>query len=237
VQQGLGLERQARLGFHDLDPRGVASVCAPRGLLIGEAGESSQVTPIRARRIASISCCQQLAGSGRHRRFQGRDAEANPGLQTARAGLQHHTRVMSASAHGGNHRELCAIQIDENVASIMVTGVGLHVDIASFAVAGAQKSDSSCAAQLLRRPQSFAGKRLSRLLVNQSDQVQLVGHGAELSANGLQGEKETAVVHDRNFGVETERRTMNFQRTANCVLTICLSRGGRSMLGWKSSSS
>jgi hypothetical protein len=48
-----------------------------------------------------------------------------------------------------------------------------------------------------------------------------------LSANGLQGEKETAVFHDRNFVVGTNRRTMNFQRTANCVLTVCLSRGGR----------
>src|SRR6266852_6677029 len=56
---------------------------------------------------------------------------------------------------------------------------------------------------------------------------QLARHGGELSANGLQGEKETAVVHDRNSAVETNRRTMNFQRTANCVLTVCLSPGGR----------
>src|SRR5437016_3113787 len=64
-------------------------------------------------------------------------------------------------------------------------------------------------------------------MVNQTNQVQLVGHGGELSADGMQGEKETAVVHDRNFAVETNRRTMNFQRTANCVLTVCLSPGGR----------
>ena len=53
------------------------------------------------------------------------------------------------------------------------------------------------------------------------------GRIAELERKGLQSEKETAVVHDRNFAVETNRRTMNFQRTANCVLTVCLSPGGR----------
>jgi hypothetical protein len=49
-----------------------------------------------------------------------------------------------------------------------------------------------------------------------------------LSANGLPGEKETAAFHGRNFAVGTNRRTMNVQRTANSVLTVCLSRGGRS---------
>jgi hypothetical protein len=48
-----------------------------------------------------------------------------------------------------------------------------------------------------------------------------------LSANGLPGEKETAAFHGRNFAVGTNRRTMNVQRTANSVLTACLSRGGR----------
>src|SRR5439155_21535591 len=103
----------------------------------------------------------------------------------------------------------------------------LHIDVASFAIANAQKPDGGKAPQLLGRPKPFARKRLPGLMMNQSDQVQLVGHCGELSANGLQGEKETAVVHDRNFAVETNRRTMNFQRTANCVLTACLSPGGR----------
>ena len=65
-------------------------------------------------------------------------------------------------------------------------------------------------------------------MMNQTDQVQLVGHGGELCANSLQGEKEATVVHDRNSAVETNRRTMNFQRTVSCVLTVCLTRGRRS---------
>jgi|GEM_PF-5676182 hypothetical protein len=66
-QQRLGVGRENSLGLPDLHPRGVAGGCAPRGLLIGEAGEPSQVTPVGAGRIASISGSQQLAGSGRHR--------------------------------------------------------------------------------------------------------------------------------------------------------------------------
>ena len=129
--------------------------------------------------------------------------------------------------HDGDRRRPGTIQIDENVACVSVAGEGLHVDVASLAVAGAQKPDSGRATQLLRGPQPLARKCLPRLLVNQSNQVQLAGHGGELPANGLQSEKETAVVHDRNFGVEPNRRTMNFQRTANCVLSVYLSRGGR----------
>jgi len=131
------------------------------------------------------------------------------------------------SAHGGDHGRLRSIQVNENIACVLAVGVGLHIDIATFAVADAQKTDGGSAAQLLRRPKSFARERFPGLMVNQTDQVQLVGHGGELSANRLQGEKETAVVHDRHFVVETNRRTMNFQRTANCVLTVCLSSGGR----------
>src|SRR5207247_3747657 len=93
--------------------------------------------------------------------------------------------------------------------------------------------DGGCAPQLFRRPKPFTRKRPAGLMMNQTDQVQLVGHGGELSANGLQGEKETAVVHNRNSAVETNRRTMNFQRTANCVLTVCLSPGAGSRLVYR----
>src|SRR5438132_10822899 len=175
----------------------------------------------------SAPCSAMACAAAANRKLQGRGAEVNPGLLVSRAGLQHHTGVMPMSAHGGDHRRLCAIQVDENVACVLVAGVGQHIDVAPFAVAHTQKADSGSAAQLFRRPKSFARKRIPGLMVNQTNQVQLVGHGGELSADGMQSEKETAVVHDRNFAVETNRRTMNFQRTANCVLTVCLSPGGR----------
>ena len=143
------------------------------------------------------------------------------------------TATSCFSAHGGDHCRMRTIQVDEDIACVLIAGVGLYIDVAPFAVADAQKADGGSAAQLFRRPKSFARKRPPRLMVYQTDQVQLVGHGGELPANGLQGEKETAVVHDRNFAVETNRRTMNFQRTANCVLTVCLSapQRRRSLVG------
>ena len=133
------------------------------------------------------------------------------------------------SAHSRDRGRCRMIQVEENVAGVVVVHVGLHIDVAAFAVANAQEPDDSGARQLLRRPQPFPRKRSPGRMMNQTDQVQLVGHGGELCANGLQGEKEAAVVHDRNSAVETSRRTMNFQRTVRCVLTICLTRGGSSI--------
>jgi hypothetical protein len=48
-----------------------------------------------------------------------------------------------------------------------------------------------------------------------------------LLADGLPGQKKSTIVHDRNCAIEATRRTMNPQRTANSVLTACLTSGGR----------
>ena len=81
--------------------------------------------------------------------------------------------------------------------------------------------------QLGRRPKPFSGERATGLLMNQTDQIQLVGHCRELTPYGLPSKKEPAVVHNRNFAIEATRRTMNSQRTADSVLTVCLTSGGR----------
>ena len=81
--------------------------------------------------------------------------------------------------------------------------------------------------QLGRRPKSFSRKRTACLVVNQADQIQLVGHRRELATDALPGQKKSTVVHDRNFAIEAIRRTMNSQWTANSVLTVCLTSGGR----------
>ena len=43
----------------------------------------------------------------------------------------------------------------------------------------------------------FAGG-LPSPVVNQADEIEIFGHGGQLSANSLQGEKEAAVFHDLN---------------------------------------
>src|ERR1700730_12413130 len=109
---------------------------------------------------------------------------------------------------------------------VLVSGVGLDVHVASLAVANAQKPDGSHTHQLGCRPKPFSGKRTTCLVVNQANQIQLVRHRRELATDGMPSQKKSTV-HDRNFAIETTRRTMNFQRTANSVLTVCLTSVGR----------
>ena len=82
-----------------------------------------------------------------------------PGLQMAGAGLEHHARFMSIRPHPGNNGRLGTIQVDEDIARVLVHGVGLDVHIASLAVAHTQKADGREIRQLVCCPQSLAGER------------------------------------------------------------------------------
>ena len=226
-QQRLSAGCQAGTGVDKFYPRGVALQGASCRFLIGESGEPSQVAPVGAGPIATVEMRQVLAGRGRYGRLQRRGTEANPSLQMTGAGLHDHTGVMCVDAQEIHGRRIGTIQIDQNIAGVLVAGVGVNVNVTPLAIARAEKADGSGAHQLGGRPESFAGKWAARQVVNQTDQIEFVGHGGQLSANGLPGEKETAVFHDRNFAAGTNRRTMNLQRTANSVLTVCLSRGGK----------
>jgi len=230
LQQGLGARRQTRTGVDEFHPRSVPVRGAPCGLLIGEPGEPSQVTPVGTGQITSVQARQVPAGGGRHRWFQRGSAEPNPGLQTARAGLQDHTRIMPVDTHDIDDHWISTIQVDENIACVLVAGEWLDVYVAALAVTNAQKADRSLTRQLGRGPKPFAGKRAPCLVVNQTDQIQLVGHRRKLASDRLPSQKKSTVVHDRNCAIEATRRTMNPQRTANSVLTVCLTPGGRSTM-------
>src|SRR5439155_24333510 len=147
-------------------------------------------------------------------------------------GLQDHTRIMPLGAHVGDHAWPRNIQIDQNVACVLLSTVGLNIPIATFQVASAQKPNRGRVRQLVGGPEPFARKGPMNLVVNQTDEVQLVRHCRELPANTLQSDPESAVVHDRNSVAATKRRTMDFRQTARCVLTGCLSPGGRSKI-WR----
>ncbi len=227
LQQRRAARRQTRTGVDKSHPRGVAVGRASCRLLIGESREPSQVTPVGAGPIATIEVCQMPAGRGRQGRFQRRGTEANPSLQMAGAGLYHQTGVMPVGTHEVHGRGIGTIQIDQDIACVLVSGVGVNVHITPLAVASAQKADGSGTRQLGCCPKPFSRERATCLLVNQTDQVQFVGHRREMSADGLPGQKESTVVHDSNCAIEATRRTMNPQRTANSVLTVCLTSGGR----------
>ena len=228
LQQRLAARRQTHTGVDESHPRGVAGWCASRGFLIGESREPSQVTPVGAGPIAPVEVCQVSAGGSRHGRLQRRGAEANPSLQMAGAGLQGHTRIMPLGAHVRNNARPRDVQIDENVTCVLLSTVGLNINIATFPVARAQKPNRGCVRQLLGGPEPFARKSPMSLVVNQTDEVQLVWHCRELPANTLESDPESAVVHNRNSVAAIKRRTMDFRQTARCVLTGCLSPGGRS---------
>lgn len=226
LDQSLGMWGQAGAGVQDSHPRSIAAG-TPLRLLVGEAGQPAQMTPVGTRRVAIIHTGQISANRSCQGRFQGRGADANPGLEMSLAGLHHDTRVMSVGAHEIHGRRIGTIQIDQNIASVLVGGVRLDVHVATLAVASAQKPDSCRTHQQVCGPKSFPRKRTACLVVNQADQVQLVGHCHELAADGLSSQKESTVVHDRNCAIEAADRTMNLQRTANSVLTVCLTSGGR----------
>lgn len=227
IQQRLAARRQTHTGVDESDPWGRAVGCAPCGLLIGESRKAAQVTPVGTGAIATVEMRQVPAGRSRRGRLQRRRAEVNPSLEMAGAGLYHHAGIMSVGTHEVQGRRIGTIQIDQNIAGVLVSGIGVHVNVTPLAVASTQKADGSGAHQLGGRPEAFAGKWAASNVVNQTDQIEIIGHCGQLSANGLPGKKETAVFHDRNFAAGTNRRTMNLQRTANSVLTVCLSRGGR----------
>jgi hypothetical protein len=82
------------------------------------------MAPIRAGTIGTVAGCQ-IGGEGSgYRRLQGSQADTNPSLQMAGAGAQHDTRLMPVGAHRLDDVVIGAIQIDENVVSIAVTGKG-----------------------------------------------------------------------------------------------------------------
>src|SRR5579883_2637062 len=195
LQQGVGLWRPARAGVHQSDPWSMALGRAARGLLVGETGESSQMTPVGARRIAAIGMRQPLARSGRHRWFQGLGTETNPSLKAAEAGLHNHTWGMPLGPHGLQYRWLRDVEIDKNIAGVFVASVGVNINIASLAVAGAQKADGADTHQLLRTPQPLAWKRASALILNQADQIQFTRHRRQLSRDGVPSQKQSPVVH------------------------------------------
>src|SRR5436189_3214478 len=109
----------------------------------------------------------------------------------ARAGLEYDTGVMSIGPHALDDCRVGAVEIDQDVAGISALGVGLYVDVTTLAVANAQKSHGGGVSQLSGRPKPFTRERPSGGVVNQTDQIEFVGHRRKLTADGLQSDNES----------------------------------------------
>src|SRR5436189_1133900 len=73
------------------------------------------------------------------------------------------------------------------------------------------------------RPKPFTRERPSGGVVNQTDQIEFVGHRRKLTADGLQSDNESKVEHGPHSAIEVGSCTMDFQRAVSSVLTDCLS--------------
>src|SRR5260370_1795479 len=151
-QQVLGGARENRTGFDNLYPRSVTADRTSRELLVGEASQSSQVTPVGAGQVAAISVSQLFAYGRRHGRFQRCGADANPSLEMARAGPEHHAGLMTISSHEFKDTRWGVIKAEKNIAGIAILGIGEQVYVVTLAVSCAQKAHRGCTPQMPRVP-------------------------------------------------------------------------------------
>ena len=197
LQQGSCLSGQTKLGVQEPYPGSVPVALAPQGFLIGEAGQPSQMTPIAAGQVSSIGMGQLSADGAGNGRLQWSSADPNPGLETAGAGLEHDTRLMPIGSHLFQGRRIAVVQIQQDIAGVAVLCVRLDVNVTPLTVANAQKSYGRLLGQLSGRPQPFTGECPTGIVVNQADQIQLMRHGRELPADGLQRDEQSTIQHKR----------------------------------------
>jgi hypothetical protein len=225
LEQGLGARSDAGTGVQDGHPRRVAAGCAARGLLVGEARQSSEVTPVGARQVAAIGARQMPGDSRGQSRFQRGEAEVQPCLPTAWAGLENDARREAVRAQGFQHARWSDIEIQQHIAGVPLSGVRVNVDVTSLSVAPAEKPDGGCMRQLGCGPQAFPWEGSARGVMNQTDQIQIVRHGRELATNGLPGKKKSAVLHVTMLRWNGTEYNL-FQANGNCVFSFVSHRRG-----------
>ena len=197
LQERSSLSGQTKVGVQELYPGGAPIALAPQGFLIGETGQPSQMTPIAAGQVSSIGVGQLSADGAGNGRLQGSGADPNPGLEAAGAGLEHDTRLMPIGSHRFQSRRITVVQIQQDIAGVAVFCVRLDVNVTPLTIANAQKSYGRLLGQLRGRPQAFTGECPMGIVVNQADQIQVMRHGRELPADGLQRDEQSAIQHKR----------------------------------------
>jgi len=226
TQQILGGTGQDCARFDDFDPRSRTRGRTACDFLIREARQSSQVTPVGAGQIASISVSQLLTDPGGYGRFQGSGADANPSLKMARASLQQHTRLMAIASHERKNLGSGVIQVEKNIASVAILGEREKIDIKALKVACAQEAQYRSPQQLTSLPHSFAWARLSCEAMDQANEIELIGHRRQLAANGMRGKKKSTIAHGHENAMEASRNYNDFSANGNYPLnSVSQSRG------------
>ena len=181
------------MSVHDLDPGSEAAKVAPSRFLIGEPGEPAEMAPVGTGRIAAVQASALAGNGGGDEGLQGRGADVNPGLQMAGTGLEHQAGTMPMVAHAVEDAGIGTVEIEQDIARVLVEVVRVNIDIESLAVADAQEAYVSRMEQLGRSPQALSRQWAAGLVVNQAQAIEVVRHGGELAADGLCGEGKSAV--------------------------------------------
>jgi hypothetical protein len=133
-------------------------------------------------------------------------------------------------AHVFDHPRAGLVQVEEHVARTAAFGIWPEIDIAALVIAFAQTAHDGSARQILRGPQPSSRSWSVCDGVNQADQIELVRHSRQLSADGLAREKQSEVEHAAEDESGARCPAMIFQRTVTTPLTLCLSPGVHSKL-------
>src|SRR5271167_3369633 len=192
------LGRQANLRVQDSHPRSVAVALTPEKFLVGEPGQPSQMTPVGAGQVASIKVGQLPGDRGSRGRFQADSTDLNPSLEMAGAGLEHHTGLMPVDSHPCECSRIGVIQIQQDVAGVPVVRIRLNVYVTALTIANAQESYRRLPAQLSGGPEPFAWECRSGGVVNQPNQVEILGHRRELPPDGEPREEQATIRHKHN---------------------------------------
>ena len=210
----------------DFDPRSRTGEITACEFLIGETRQPSQVTPVGAGQIATISVSQLLTDGGRYGRFQRSGADANPSLKMTRTSLQHHTRLMAIASHERKNLGSGVIQIEENIAGVAMLGIGQKINIITLKVACTEKAHHRSACQLTRIPNPFSWTEFSGEAMNDADEIEIIRHGRELAAHGVPGKKKSAIAHGHENATKASRGCNDFSANGNNPLnSVSQSRG------------
>src|SRR5713226_5438727 len=209
LYQGRAVGSEASRRMKDFHPGRPSSRRASLRLSIGKSGQSSQVTPVGAGAVSVIQAGQLFTDLAGYGGFQRLSAHPNPGLEmrnartVAGAGFHHHTRLVTMGPHGFEDCRISLVQIEEDVAGVVLKGRGMEIDVISLAIASPQKSHGGAIGNLGSGPKTIAGKNLSGMVVNQTEQIKVAGHRRQLPLNSLQREEESAI-HDRDSTIRPQ---------------------------------
>jgi hypothetical protein len=196
-----------------------------RRLAVGKAGQAAQVPPVGAGPVAAIALGQEPTEGRGQCRFERRGADAHPSLEVTGTSLKHDTWFVAVCAHVLEHLRAGLIQVEEDVAGIASFGIRPDIRVEAQLIACAQRAHDGSARQLLCGPQQPSRSWSVGNGVNQADQIELIGHTRQLSADGLAGEEQCQIEHVADGESGARCPTMNFQRMVTSVLTYCLTLG------------